>query len=69
MLGMFAVHVFGPLHSDGSPTLAWQVAAGRAAATFAVCAGWAWRSPAADGGRSPAAASRCPSPSAPCSSA
>lgn len=39
VLGMLSVHVFDTFDSDGSPSLAWAVAAGRSAATFAVAAG------------------------------
>nr|WP_225859552.1 heparan-alpha-glucosaminide N-acetyltransferase domain-containing protein [Streptomyces albicerus] len=39
LLGMFAVHVFTPLDSDASPSVAWMVAGGRSAATFVVLTG------------------------------
>lgn len=39
VLGMLSVHVFDTFDSDGSPSVAWAVAAGRSAATFAVAAG------------------------------
>lgn len=40
LLGMFAVHVFGAFDPDGSPSVAWMVAGGRSAATFALVAGF-----------------------------
>ncbi|UVI36850.1 heparan-alpha-glucosaminide N-acetyltransferase domain-containing protein [Brevibacterium spongiae] len=39
LIGMFAVHLLPAAHSDGSPTLVWQILAGNAAALFAVLAG------------------------------
>ncbi|WP_420802510.1 heparan-alpha-glucosaminide N-acetyltransferase domain-containing protein [Streptomyces cavernae] len=39
VLGMLSVHVFDTFDRDGTPTVAWSVAAGRSAATFAVAAG------------------------------
>ncbi|MFJ8827810.1 heparan-alpha-glucosaminide N-acetyltransferase domain-containing protein [Streptomyces sp. NPDC102467] len=39
VLGMCSVHVFDSFDSDDSPSVAWMVAGGRSAATFAVAAG------------------------------
>jgi uncharacterized membrane protein len=39
LLGMFAVHVFSIFNRDGTPTVAWAVAAGRGPAAFALMAG------------------------------
>jgi uncharacterized membrane protein len=39
LLGMMAVHVIDPVGADGSPSLTWSLAAGKAAALFALLAG------------------------------
>ncbi|MCV2490677.1 DUF1624 domain-containing protein [Geodermatophilus sp. YIM 151500] len=39
LLGMMAVHLIDPIADDGSPSLAWTLAAGKSAALFAVLAG------------------------------
>jgi len=39
LLGMFVVHVFPVFNRDGTPTVAWTLAAGRGPAAFALMAG------------------------------